>query len=76
MKRHPMPMLTDEFRKDRPKLVVGTENINAVQKLIMQNRHVTYCEIEATLGISSSSIYETLHEHFSREEDLIFLDPT
>ena len=28
--------LTDELRKDRPKLVVGLENINAVQKLIMR----------------------------------------
>ena len=40
--------LTDEFRKGRPKLVVGPENINALQKLIMQDRHVTYYEIEAT----------------------------
>ena len=48
--------LTNEFRKDRLKSVVGPENINAVQKLIMQDRHVTYCEIEASLGISSTSI--------------------
>ena len=34
--------LTDEFRKDRPKSVVGLNNINAVQKLIIQDRHVTY----------------------------------
>ena len=40
--------LTDEFRKYRPKSVVGLENINAVQKMIMQDRRVTYCEIEAT----------------------------
>ena len=39
--------LTDEFRKDRPKSVVEPENINAVQKLIMRDRHATYCEIEA-----------------------------
>ena len=37
--------LTDKFRKGCPKSVVGSENINAVQKLIMQDRHVTYCEI-------------------------------
>ena len=30
--------LTNEFRQDRPKSVVGPENINAVQKLIMQDR--------------------------------------
>ena len=57
--------LTDEFRKDRPKSVVGPENINAVQKLIMQDLHVTYCEIKATLGISSISIYKILHEHLA-----------
>ena len=39
--------LTDEFREDRPTLVVWPENINAVQKLIMQDRHVTNCEIYA-----------------------------
>ena len=44
--------LTDEFCKSCPKSVVGPENMNAVQKLIMQDRHVTHCEIEATLGIS------------------------
>ena len=38
--------LTHEFRKGRSKSAVGPENINVVQKLIMQNRHVTYCEIE------------------------------
>ena len=47
----------DEFRRGLPKLVFGPENINAVQKLIMQDRYVTYCEIEATLDISSTSIY-------------------
>ena len=29
--------LTDEFRKHHPKSVVGPENINAMQKLIMQD---------------------------------------
>ena len=57
--------LTDEFRKGHPKSVIGPQNINAVQKLIIQDRHVTYCEIEATLGISSTSIYKILHEHFA-----------
>ena len=57
--------LTDEFRKGCTKSVVRPENINAVQKLIMQDRHVTYCEIEATLGISSTSIYKILHEHLA-----------
>ena len=37
-------LLTDKFRKDRSKSVVGTENINAVQKLMMQVRHVRRLE--------------------------------
>ena len=49
--------ITYEFPKARPKSVVEPEYINAVQKLIMQDRHVTYCEIEATSGISFTSIY-------------------
>ena len=56
--------LSDKFRKGRPKSVTFSY-INAVQKLIMQDRHVTYCEIEATLGISSTSIYKILHGHLA-----------
>ena len=48
--------LADEFCKGRPKSVVRPENINALQKLIMQDRYVTYCETEATLGIRSTHI--------------------
>ena len=53
--------LSDEFRKNCPKSVVGPKNINAEQKLIMKDRHVTYYEIKATLGISYTSIYKILH---------------
>ena len=38
-------LLTDKFRKGLSKSVAGPENINAVQKLIIQDRHVTYCKI-------------------------------
>ena len=31
----------------------------------MQDHHPTYCETEATLGISSISINKILHEHLS-----------
>ena len=31
----------------------------------MQDRHVTYCEIEASLDISSTSVYSILHEHLA-----------
>ena len=32
----------DEFREGRPKSVVGSETIDAVRQLILQDRHVTY----------------------------------
>ena len=42
--------LKDEFRKDAPKAAVVSENIDAVRELIMQDRHVTYREIEASFS--------------------------
>ena len=57
--------LTDEFRKSRPKAVVVPENIDAVHELILQDRQVTLREIEASLGISGTSIHSRLHEHLA-----------
>lgn len=57
--------LTDEVKEGRPKSVVVPQNIEAVRKLIMQDRHVTYREIEAILGICMTSIHRILHEHLS-----------
>ena len=57
--------LTDKFREGRPKSVVVPENIDAVEKMIREDRHVTYREIEATLGISMTSIHKILHEHLA-----------
>jgi [histone H3]-lysine36 N-dimethyltransferase SETMAR len=57
--------LTDEFREGRPKSVVVPQNIDAVEKMIREDRHVTYREIEATLGISMTSIHKILHEHLA-----------
>ena len=45
------------------KVVVVSETIDAVGQLILQDRHVTYPEIEATLGISGASIHSILHTH-------------
>ena len=42
-----------------------SENIDAVRELIMQDRHVTYREIKASLGISSTSIHSILHEQLA-----------
>ena len=55
----------DEFRKGRPKSVVVPETIDAVRQLILQDHHVTYREIETTLGISGTSIHSILHEHLT-----------
>ena len=40
-------------------------NIDAVRELIMQDRHVTYHETEASLGIFSTSIHSILHEQLA-----------
>ncbi|GBP61745.1 hypothetical protein EVAR_31073_1 [Eumeta japonica] len=42
-------MLTDEFKEGRPKSVVAPQNIDAVKELMMQDRHITYHEIKASL---------------------------
>src|ERR1700704_6938374 len=57
--------LQDEFREGRPKTAVLAKNIDAVRELIMEDRHVTYLEIEASLGISATSIHSILHEHLA-----------
>ena len=55
--------LKDEVREAPPRTVVVRENIDAVRELIMQDRHVTYREIKASLGSSSTSIHSILPEH-------------
>lgn len=55
--------LADKNREGRPKTAVVPGNIDAVRNLIMQDRHVTYREIEAFLHISMTSINKILHEH-------------
>ena len=51
MKQHPMA-LKDEIRAGPPKTAIVSENIDVVRERIMQERHVTYREIELSLGIS------------------------
>ena len=48
-------LLKDEFHEAAPKTAVVPENIDTVRELIMQDRHVTYREIDASLAISSIS---------------------
>ncbi|CAH1966070.1 unnamed protein product [Acanthoscelides obtectus] len=51
--------LSDDPRVGAPKTAVTQENVDAVRKLIIEDRHVTYHEIEASLKIS---IQKNLHE--------------
>ena len=55
----------DEFREGPQKTAIVLEDIAAVHELIMQDRHVTYREIEAFLDISSTSIHLILREHLA-----------
>ena len=57
--------LQDEFREGCPKSIVVPETIDTVRQLILQDRHVTYHEIETILGISGTSIHAILHEHLT-----------
>ncbi|CAH1961583.1 unnamed protein product [Acanthoscelides obtectus] len=54
--------LSDDSRVGAPKTAVTQENVDAVRKLIIEDRHVTYREIEASLSISKTSIQKNLHE--------------
>ena len=44
--------------------------------MILQDRDVTYREIQTTLGISGTSIHSILHEHLTVKKNLFALDPT
>ena len=57
--------LQDEFRECRPKSVVVPETIDGVRQLILQNRYVTYREIETTLGMSGTNIHSIMHKHLT-----------
>ncbi|CAH1986001.1 unnamed protein product [Acanthoscelides obtectus] len=54
--------LSDDRRVGAPKTAVTQENLDAVRKFIIEDRHVTYREIEASLKISKTTIQKILHE--------------
>ncbi|KAL0829480.1 hypothetical protein ABMA28_004242 [Loxostege sticticalis] len=54
--------LSDDPRQGRPKTAVTQENVDVVRKLIEEDRHVTYREIQATLDIGIRQIQIILHE--------------
>ncbi|CAH1966861.1 unnamed protein product [Acanthoscelides obtectus] len=53
---------SDDPRVGAPKTAVTQESDDAVRKLIIEDRHVTYREIEASLKISKTSNQKILHE--------------
>ena len=67
--------IQDEFREGRSKSVVVPETIDAVHQLILQDRHVTYREVETTLVISRTSIHSILHEHLTVKKICSFWIP-
>lgn len=64
MKRyyHGHNSLSHGSNEDRPQSVVAPENIDAVCELVLQVRHVTYREIDWSLGISINKI---LHQYLA-----------
>ena len=64
--------LQEEFREGHPKSVVVPETIIAVRQLILQDRHVTYREIEITLGINGTNIHSRSTKHFQVIDRLFF----
>ncbi|CAH2006981.1 unnamed protein product [Acanthoscelides obtectus] len=62
--------LSDDSRVGAPKTAVTQENVDAVNKRIVEDRHVTYREIEASLKISKTS-KKKLHEELGPERRMI-----
>ena len=56
--------VSDEFRDGRLNSVVP-KNIDAVLNMIEEDRHVTYREVESSLGISKTAVHSILHEHLA-----------
>ncbi|CAH1987576.1 unnamed protein product [Acanthoscelides obtectus] len=59
--------LSDDSRVGAPKTAVTQENVDTVRKLIIEDRHLTYCEIEASLKISKTSMQKVLHEELGQK---------
>ncbi|CAH1977436.1 unnamed protein product [Acanthoscelides obtectus] len=58
--------LSDDPRVGASKTAVTQENVDAVRKLIIEDRHVTYREIEASWKISKTSIQKILQQKAAR----------
>lgn len=53
--------LHDEHREGRPRTAVTPENVATVKVMIEADNRYTYSEIEKTLGIEASAVYNILH---------------
>ncbi|CAH1996407.1 unnamed protein product [Acanthoscelides obtectus] len=60
--------LSDDPSVGAPKTAITQKNVDAVRKLIIEDRHVTYREIEASLKISKISNQKMLHEELGVRE--------
>ena len=52
--------LSDEFREGRPSTSVVATNVDAVREIIERD-HITYREIQASLGIDMKATYESTY---------------
>lgn len=68
--------LPDESPGGHLKLVAAPKIFDTVQKLIIQDHHVTCCEYGATLGINFTCTYKILHNYLANEKSLFSLDRT
>ncbi|KAG5329014.1 SETMR methyltransferase, partial [Acromyrmex heyeri] len=55
----------NEFREGRPSTSVVATNVDAVREMIERDRHMTYREIQASLGIDMKAIHTILHDRLS-----------
>ena len=55
----------DDPRSGRPSTSSTQENIEAVERIVMEDRRVTVDQIVDTLGISYGSVESILHEHLA-----------
>ena len=60
--------VNNESREMRPKSVVIPNNIDAVSKMIEEDQHASYSEMEAYLVMSQITTYLILHEYLSAKK--------
>ncbi|CAH1998188.1 unnamed protein product [Acanthoscelides obtectus] len=58
--------ISGDPRVGAPKTAVTQKNVDALRKVIIEDRHVTYREIETSLTISKTSIQKNLHEELGQ----------